>query len=152
MVNELGAEFWFALLSAGVCGSAIGLERQLRRKPVGIRTSAMVCMGTVIFVYLGSMLAAGSEDPTRVLGQVVTGIGFLGAGVIMSRNGAIHGVTTAAVIWMLASIGCVFGTGFIRSGFLLTAIMLLLLIGAQNLDRRVGKTARESEVGGVKSE
>ena len=75
--------FWLRLGTAILCGGIIGLERQLRGKAAGIRTSILICLGTELFVTLGASFGGDRVDPTRVLGQVVTGIGFLGGGVIL---------------------------------------------------------------------
>src|SRR5688500_9804511 len=104
-------ELWARVGMALLCGGIVGLERQLRGKPAGIRTSALICIGTSMFVYLGRQLEGDHGDPARVVGQVVTGIGFLGAGVIMTRNGLLTGVTSAAVIWILAAAGAAIGLG-----------------------------------------
>jgi putative Mg2+ transporter-C (MgtC) family protein len=79
--------FWSPLGVAILCGTLIGLERQLRGKAVGIRTSILICVATEMFVRLGAILGGEHTDPTRILGQVVTGVGFLGAGVILAREG-----------------------------------------------------------------
>ncbi|MFT7262562.1 MAG: putative Mg2+ transporter-C (MgtC) family protein, partial [Halioglobus sp.] len=103
---------WASIGTALFCGTIIGLERQLRGKPVGIRTSTLITLGTYIFIS-SSMFEFGSlsgsarvvTDPSRVIGQVITGIGFLGAGVMLAKDGMVVGVTSAATIWVLASIG-----------------------------------------------
>src|SRR5215212_10903261 len=99
------SEFWLRLGTSVVCGGIVGLERQLRGKAAGIRTSILICLGTAVFVGLGASFSGERVDPTRVLGQVVSGIGFLGGGVILAREGAVVGVTSAAVIWVLAALG-----------------------------------------------
>src|SRR5512147_3025806 len=83
------------------CGGLIGLERQMRGKAAGLRTSVLVVLGTQVFIWLGASVHGPTTDPTRVLGQVVTGVGFLGTGVILARGGTLIGVTTAAVVWVL---------------------------------------------------
>lgn len=127
-------EFWLRVGAGLACGGAIGLERQIRGKPAGMRTSVLVCLGTVFFVELGAALG-GPNDPTRVLGQVVTGIGFLGAGVILSRDGIVVGVTSAAVVWLLAGVGAAIGLGYLPAAFAVTAVALLVLVGMEYLER-----------------
>jgi len=122
------AAFWQQLGTAVACGGAIGTERQLRGKAAGLRTSILICVGTEIFVALGSSFP-GIADPTRVLGQVITGIGFLGAGVILARDNRILGVTSAAVIWLLASLGALIGFGHLATAFVITLVALMVLIG-----------------------
>ena len=92
--------FWKTIGVAILCGGIIGMERQLRGKPAGVRTSILICLGTSIFIHLASGITAEGTDPTRVLGQLVTGVGFLGAGVMFANQGVVTGVTTAAVIWV----------------------------------------------------
>jgi putative Mg2+ transporter-C (MgtC) family protein len=132
----LDGPFWLRIAVAVLCGGLIGLERQLRGKPAGIRTSMLVCLGTALFVRLGiEMQVAGpGVDPTRVLGQVVTGIGFLGAGVILTREGIVIGVTSAAVIWMLAGIGAAIGLDRHAEAVAITLVVVLVLVGVQLLE------------------
>jgi putative Mg2+ transporter-C (MgtC) family protein len=94
LISEM--ESWLKILISLLCGGIIGFERQIRGKPAGIRTSILICLGTVVFVSHGTSLADG--DKYRVLAQVVTGIGFLGAGLMISQEGTVRGVTSAAII------------------------------------------------------
>lgn len=96
---------WSSVGTAIFCGTIVGLERQLRGKPVGIRTSSLIVLGTYIFLSISMVVDTEATDPTRIIGQVVTGIGFLGAGVMLTKDGVILGVTSAATIWALAAIG-----------------------------------------------
>ncbi len=120
---------------ATACGGVVGLERQLRGKAIGIRTSILICLGTQVFVRLGVGLAGDGGDPTRVLGQVVTGIGFLGAGVILARGGTVTGVTSAAVIWVLAAIGSSIGVGRLSEALALSVLAVVILTGVRYLER-----------------
>src|SRR3712207_3950583 len=110
-LDPLSAEFWLRVGTAVLCGGIIGLARQLRNKPAGIRTSMLICLGTQVFVQLGESFQGVQADPARVLAQVVTGIGFLGGGVILAHQGRLVGVTSAAVIWVLAAVGATIGLG-----------------------------------------
>jgi putative Mg2+ transporter-C (MgtC) family protein len=141
-------EFWLRLGTAILCGGIVGLERQLRGKAAGIRTSILICLGTQLFVALGASFAGERVDPTRVLGQVVTGIGFVGGGVILAREGAITGVTSAAVIWVLAALGSLIGLGHLRAAIVLTLVTVGVLTGVELLESmfrrlREGATDRE---------
>jgi putative Mg2+ transporter-C (MgtC) family protein len=129
-----------------VCGGLIGLERQVRGKPIGIRTSVLICLGTGLFVRLGMSFDTYAADPTRVLGQVVTGIGFLGAGVIVARAGAITGVTSAAVVWVLAAIGSTIGVGRRSEAAVLTVFTVGMLIGVRMLERAFKSLAGGAEI------
>jgi len=126
--------FWTPILAAIVCGGMIGLERQFRGKPIGIRTSILICLGTQVFVRLGSSFTSPIADPTRVLGQVVTGVGFLGAGVIMARGQVLTGVTSAAVVWVLAAIGSAIGVNRPAEALALSVITVSILIGVRMLE------------------
>jgi putative Mg2+ transporter-C (MgtC) family protein len=120
---------------AMLCGGLIGLERQIHGKPAGMRTSMLVCLGTAVFVNLGATLSGPALDPARVLGQVVTGIGFLGAGVMFTNGGSVLGVTTAAVIWMLAAVGAAVGLGMHDYAVMLAITTLVILICTEWLEK-----------------
>lgn len=123
------------ILASLLCGAMIGLERQVRGKPVGIRTSILICVSTMAFVRLGLLFDNSHSDATRVLGQIVTGVGFLGAGVIMTRNGAVEGVTSASVVWLLAAVGAAIGFDQVRFGVLLCIVAVTVLIGVEWFER-----------------
>jgi putative Mg2+ transporter-C (MgtC) family protein len=125
---------WLGILCACASGAVIGLERQLLGKPVGIRTSALITLGTYVFVVVGSTHMSGVGDPSRVIGQVITGIGFLGAGVILSRDGVVLGVTSAAAIWMLAAIGVLIGNGNYFQGVKMALLTVAILVGVDLLE------------------
>lgn len=125
---------WESVGTAMICGSLIGLERQLRGKPIGIRTATLITLGTYIFLATSLLLTSTSVDQSRVIGQVITGIGFLGAGVMMSKDGTIVGVTSAATIWMLAAIGVVISMGFHISAIKFALITLMILYGIEVLE------------------
>ena len=145
--------FWQQMGTAILCGGTIGFERQFRGKAAGVRTSILICMGTAIFVALGATAAPDRSDPTRVLGQVVTGIGFIGAGVILTREGRVLGVTTASVIWVQAAIGGLIGMGHLATAIIVAMLTLAVLLGVEALEsfierRRGPRQAREVEIPG----
>ncbi|EKE76726.1 MgtC/SapB family protein [Gallaecimonas xiamenensis] len=125
---------WSDILMAVVCGAIVGLERQLRGKPVGIRTSALVVLGTYFFVASALSVTTENSDPSRIIGQVVTGVGFLGAGVMMSRDGVVIGVTSAAAIWALASIGVVISLHHDYTALKLSLVVVAVLTGVDMLE------------------
>lgn len=145
-MDPLQPDFWIAVGISCFCGAIIGVERQLRGKPAGIRTSILICLGTMLFVRLGSITATPSGDPTRVLGQVVTGVGFIGAGVMLAREGLILGVTSAAVIWVLAAIGASVGFGRYSAAMVFALIVLVVLTGVERLENAV-RTLRRGDYG-----
>ena len=130
--SDLGFQVGVSVL----CGSIVGFERQFRGKAVGIRTSILICMATQVFIRLSAELAVTGAvyDPTRVMGQIVTGVGFLGAGVIISKGGSVTGVTSAAVVWALAAIGCTIGVGRALEALFLSIVVVLVLIGVRKFE------------------
>ena len=128
-------EFWAKIFVSLLCGGIVGLERQIRGKPAGIRTSILICLGTQVFVSHGTSLAAG--DQYRVLAQVVTGIGFLGAGLMISQEGTVRGVTSAAVIWVLAAIGATIGLGRLSEALVLVFVTVGILSGVEYLENSI---------------
>ncbi|MEN6575217.1 MAG: MgtC/SapB family protein [Phycisphaerales bacterium] len=127
---------WEALLCCFLSGAIVGLERQLRGKPVGVRTSTLICTGTYVFIAISQHVATGVTDPSRIIGQVVTGIGFLGAGVILTRQGMVVGVTSASAIWVLAAIGVVIGLGLPWLGVKLAVLAVVVLVGVDLLENQ----------------
>jgi len=125
---------WEALVCCFLSAFIIGLERQLQGKPVGIRTSALICMGTYIFVAITGQVFNTSGDPSRIVGQVITGIGFLGAGVMLSKDGTIVGVTSAASIWILAAVGVVVGLGHHWLGVKMAVLTVAILVGVNLME------------------
>lgn len=125
---------WRAVLTSIACGSIIGLERQLRGKPVGIRTSALIVLGTYIFIAASMLVSNAATDPSRIIGQVITGIGFLGAGVMLARDGMVWGVTSAATIWSLASIGVCIAIGYDLIAIKLSLVVVFVLVGVDTME------------------
>ena len=116
-------------LAAGL-GGAIGLEREFRHKPAGLRTNMLIALGSALFAILSVELGGPAGSPDRVAAQVVTGIGFLGAGAILRHGENIEGLTTAATVWVNAAIGMAAGLGaysVAAVGATLTLVVLALL-------------------------
>jgi putative Mg2+ transporter-C (MgtC) family protein len=131
-----------AMLVSTVLGTLVGFERQMGRKPAGLRTHTLVCLGSTMFVLLTvhAMREFGgpSLDPTRIIHGVVTGVGFLGAGSIMRQEGYVHGLTTAASIWMVAAIGTAVGVHAYALATVGTVLALVVLEGFRWLERFLG--------------
>lgn len=133
---------WHAIGTALLCGTIVGAERQLRGKPVGIRTSSLITLGTYIFIAASMVISTGVDqngtrvvtDPSRIIGQVITGIGFLGAGVMLARDGFVLGVTSAATIWALASIGVCIAIGYNWVAIKLSLVVIAVLVGVDILE------------------
>ena len=131
------------IILAVVFGAAIGLEREISGKAAGLRTNVLICLGAAVFTIISKQMAAGTGDSlTRIAAGVVAGVGFLGAGAVIVDRGGIHGLTTAATIWLVASIGMACGTGFYSLAVISTFIAILVLMGLGQLEkslRRYGK-------------
>jgi putative Mg2+ transporter-C (MgtC) family protein len=128
---------------AVLCGAWVGSERERREKPAGLRTMALVALGSCAFTMVGYAFTSSTGDAGRVAAQIVTGMGFLGAGVLIRGTGGVQGATTAATIWIVAAIGMAIGAGYVAGGIglaLLTRGVLSLVgrweqshFGAKNL-------------------
>jgi putative Mg2+ transporter-C (MgtC) family protein len=140
------------ILATILCG-LIGVERELHQKPAGVRTNALVGLGSAVMTLCGIFavkMAPGTTDPTRLASIVVQGIGFLGAGVIIQASGEVHGLTTAASMWLVAGIGIAVGFGFYSIAILTTVIALVLLVIFGPLDARLmGDEKERKRRGGV---
>jgi putative Mg2+ transporter-C (MgtC) family protein len=135
--SQLSTLFVQFLVRCGVavlCGAIIGLERELKQKPAGFRTNILICFGAATYMCVGLLLvnAGGmTGDPARIAAQVVTGIGFIGAGAILRDGGRVTGLTTAATIWVVAAIGLLAGAGFPLMAITaaLTVVITLTVLG-----------------------
>lgn len=127
---------WKLLLSVAV-GAVIGMERETYRKPAGFRTNILICLGSTLFTIISVHMAGARADPGRVAAQIVTGVGFLGAGAIMRDGGRVYGLTTAATIWMVASLGMAVGAGMFLTAAIATVLALLVLRGFDLIENRV---------------
>ncbi len=122
-----------------ILGAIIGLERELHRQPAGFRTHSLVALGASLFAIIsGYGFGGAGADPTRIAAQIVSGIGFLGAGTILHYRGHIRGLTTAASLWSVAAVGTATGTGL----YVLAIVGTLLILAILSLLDRVEKFAR----------
>lgn len=127
------------LLTAILCGGAIGFERELSRKPAGLRTNVLICMGAALYMIVSRQIGGGAPytDPARLASQVVTGIGFLGAGVILQSRGSIHGLTTAATIFVVGAVGISAGEGMFGIASLSTILIIVVLVLLRPVERAI---------------
>lgn len=128
------------LLSAGL-GFVIGFERELYKRPAGLRTHILVCVASCLIMLI-SMYGFDSGDPGRVAAQVVSGIGFLGAGAILRSDKDIKGITTAATIWMSAAIGLACGNGLYFGAILTTILALIVLTAFRRVESRMVNSSK----------
>ena len=126
------------ILAAVVFGGLIGLEREVRDKPAGFRTIILICVGACVFTIISRLAGRPEYESTRIAAQIVTGIGFLGAGAILRDRGSVMGMTTAATIWAVAAIGMAVGFGHLRLAVMGTAAILVALLIFDVFERWIG--------------
>jgi putative Mg2+ transporter-C (MgtC) family protein len=140
--------FWPAMLSLALavfCGGIIGLERQLRRKAVGIRSCIIVVLTTAFLTDLGLEATVPSGDPSRVMAAIITGVGFLGGGVIFSQGRRIQGITTASLIWALSAVGISIGFGHGAAAVVMTLVVMAVILIVDWAETRFPRLHREFE-------
>ncbi len=138
-------DFLPKILLAIFCGSLIGLERELKDKPAGMRTYMLICTGAAMFTMISIYFIeqwGGTSDPLRVAAQIVTGVGFLGAGTIMFAKGRISGLTSAAAIWASAAVGMTIGLDMHVFAVVVTLLIVLSLIVLGKVERILGLKGR----------
>jgi len=147
-------EVTLRLLAAAALGAAVGLERELREREAGLRTHMLVSVGSALFTLASAygfheFLTAGGNivraDPTRIAAQIVTGIGFIGAGAIVRHGLSVRGVTTAATLWVVAAIGLACGAGYYDAAAITTGIVVLSLWPLRILAFRIIERFRPDE-------
>ncbi|HYX81976.1 MAG TPA: MgtC/SapB family protein [Gemmatimonadales bacterium] len=138
---------------ATLLGGAIGLERELGGKPAGLRTNILICIGSVLYTHLSmAMLRAPNGtipagiDTTRVAAQIVTGVGFIGAGTILHARGAVVGLTSAATIWVVAAIGIALGSGYYLEGVGTSLAVILVLAGLGRAEKLVQRHSMRATI------
>jgi putative Mg2+ transporter-C (MgtC) family protein len=136
LIEVFRLDLMLQLALAVVLGGAIGLERELGGKPAGLRTNILICMGSVLYTKLS--IALGHEgDHARVAAQIVTGVGFIGAGTILHARGAVVGLTSAATIWVVAAIGVALGANLVLEAVGTTLFVIVVLQGLGRIERFV---------------
>lgn len=134
-------EILLKIFLAAILGGLIGLEREIAQKEAGLRTNILIAIGSVLLTILSIKLAESFSlaDPSRIASQIVTGIGFLGAGAIIQARFAVHGLTTAATIWSVAAIGMTVGIGYYFIAFTVTLFILIILTSFRAIIRMIEK-------------
>jgi putative Mg2+ transporter-C (MgtC) family protein len=140
------------LITAALLGALLGVEREAYQKSAGLRTNILIAVGSALFTLMSIEMSGPSGDPARIAAQIVTGIGFLGAGAIMRTDSGVHGLTTAATVWVNAAVGVAAGGGSYHLAVIATVITLVALRILQPVERilerraeRKGKTAETQE-------
>lgn len=133
-----------SIILAVVLGGLIGLEREIKGKVAGLRTNILICLGAAVFTIISRQMSSDQEASlTRIAAGVVTGVGFLGAGAIIRGGDGIHGLTSAATIWIVASIGMACGAGFCYLAATSTIAALIVLTGLTPLEKFVASIKRK---------
>jgi putative Mg2+ transporter-C (MgtC) family protein len=122
------------LVLAAILGGIIGLERELKHRPAGLRTNMFICLGAALFTVLSRALATEPSDYTRIAAQIIPGIGFIGAGSILHTRGLTTGLTTAATLFVVASVGMAAGGGLYMTASFATAVVLIVLFALGHLE------------------
>ena len=140
-------EILIKLVSATILGGIVGLERELHDQPAGLRTHIIVCVGSALIMIVSLEMSSFSRmaDPSRIAAQVVTGIGFLGAGAIIRFGASVRGLTTAACLWTVAAIGLAVGANMYLPAIIVTIIVLLAIFVFDKLEKVIfrGKTYKK---------
>lgn len=145
LVNVFRLDLMLQLALAVLLGGAIGLERELGGKPAGLRTNILICMGSVLYTKLSISLGVAG-DHSRVAAQIVTGVGFIGAGTILHARGAVVGLTSAATIWVVAAIGVALGAGLALEAVGTTLFVIVVLQGLGRIERIVERQSTVSRL------
>ena len=135
----LDTELIRRLLTAALLGAALGFEREIRQKDAGLRTNILINVGAALFTLMSIEMSGPSGDPGRIAAQIVTGIGFLGAGAIMRTDSGVQGLTTAATVWVNAAVGVAVGGGKYHLAFIATGITLAALLVLHPIERSIAR-------------
>lgn len=135
-------ELILKILLSSVLGGLIGLERELSGKEAGLRTTILIAIGSTLFTILSFKIIkiAGAGDPSRIIAQIVTGIGFIGAGSIIHSRVSVHGLTTAATIWTVSAIGIAVGSGLYLFSLIMALLTILILHIFKYISTRIKNT------------
>jgi putative Mg2+ transporter-C (MgtC) family protein len=125
------------LLLAAALGGVLGAERELRRKSAGFRTNILIALGSAVFTIASLTVAGPTGDPARIAAQIVTGIGFLGAGTIVRNRDGVQGLTTAATVWVNAALGVAAGAGEYHLAIIAGSIVLAVLLALVPLEAAI---------------
>ncbi len=143
-LRALRADLLLQLVLATILGGAIGLERELKGKPAGLRTNILICFGAATFTHLSIQVGTGHGDPGRIAAQVLTGVGFIGAGTILHTRGSVTGLTSAATIWVVSAIGMALGMGLYYEAIGTTGLVMVVLLGLSRVEVALGRYSSSS--------
>jgi putative Mg2+ transporter-C (MgtC) family protein len=138
-------DLWYGVLTSTFCAFIIGVERELKKKPAGIRSMILIAVGCSILTSVSkeTSLSISGVDPTRIIGQIITGIGFLGGGTILKNDDKIQGITTAAFVWIASAMGIMSGLGYILEPILLTIGLVAVSVLLEKFEKFISKNKGE---------
>lgn len=143
-MEQIDLSMFVPLAAAIVLGGLIGLEREIHRKPAGLRTNILICLGAAVFTLIGFELRLHYDaDIAKLLSGVVTGVGFIGAGVLIQDRQGVHGLTTASTIWLVTAIGILCGLRLYSLAVGVTVVALFILWLLSPLDRKIHHNERQ---------
>ncbi len=147
VIATLRLDLLLKLGLAVLLGGVIGLEREIAGKPAGLRTNILICVGAALLTDVSMHIVVGADgtrlgDPSRLAAQIITGVGFLGAGTIMQARGTITGLTSAATIWVVSAIGITVGAGAFLEAAGAGLLVALVLAGLGNIEHRLRRARR----------
>lgn len=158
LADVLQLDLLFRLVLAALLGGLIGAEREWARKAAGLRTMILICLGSALFTELSLSMALQANvvnaeqgslfraDPARLAAQIISGIGFLGAGAIIQSRGSVTGLTTAATIWVVAAVGMATGAGAYVAAVGTTALVLFVLFPLRRMERFVARHLGKEQI------
>jgi putative Mg2+ transporter-C (MgtC) family protein len=140
ILDKIDLHSFLPIIIAVVLGTLIGIEREVNKKPAGLRTNALICMGAAAFMIIAQRIGLGNDAVSRMTAGIVTGVGFIGGGAVLRDRANISGVTTAATIWVVTSIGIACGMQLYDIAVLITILSLSVLTILSPIDRKIRKT------------
>jgi putative Mg2+ transporter-C (MgtC) family protein len=146
LVEQLRLELLVQLVLSVILGGAVGLERELKGKPAGLRTTMLITVGATLFTVLSYRMGAGVGDPGRIAAQILTGVGFIGAGTILHMRGAVTGLTSAATIWVVSAIGMSVGAHAYIEALGTTLVVMIVLAGLGPVEGYLARQAAHSHL------
>ena len=150
MLEKIDLSSFLPIIVAVALGGLVGVERELHRKPAGLRTNILICMGAAAFILIARRIGLSQDAISRMTAGIITGVGFIGGGAVLRDRENISGVTTAATIWVVTSVGIACGMQLYDIAIAITLLSLLVLSGMGPLDRRLHGPRRKSDAKATK--
>ena len=145
LLDKIDFHTFIPLILAVGLGGLIGIEREVHRKPAGLRTNILICMGAATFMLIAEKMTSDPTSIARLTAGIVTGVGFIGGGAVLRDRNNVYGVTTAATIWVVTSIGIACGMRLYEIAVAVTLLSLLVLAALSPLDKKIHKAEAETE-------